>query len=44
MKTEFLGFKLKNPIIIAAVRCILGVNIETAEPTLSTYGGYSKPA
>ena len=26
---------------INTVRCILGVNIDTAEPTLSTYGGYS---
>jgi dihydroorotate dehydrogenase subfamily 1 len=26
---------------INTVRCILGVDIETAEPTLSTYGGYS---
>ena len=28
---------------INTVRCILGVNIETAEPILSTYGGYSGP-
>ncbi len=26
---------------INTVRCILGVDIDTAEPTLSTYGGYS---
>jgi len=26
---------------INSVRCILGVDIETGEPTLSTYGGYS---
>ena len=26
---------------INTVRCILGVDVDTAEPTLSTYGGYS---
>lgn len=26
---------------INTIRCILGVNINTAQPTLSTYGGYS---
>ncbi|HWQ79152.1 MAG TPA: 4Fe-4S binding protein [Anaerovoracaceae bacterium] len=28
---------------INTIRCILGVDIDTMEPTLSTYGGYSGP-